>query len=62
MQGTLLVMCIVWTFRQRRLGIDDFGNPLDGSGVPALVRSSGDDPLPEEPVGEETPLLGRRDQ
>ncbi|KAG5652566.1 hypothetical protein H0H81_004575 [Sphagnurus paluster] len=24
----LLTMCIIFTFRQRRLGIDDFGNPL----------------------------------
>lgn len=29
MQGTLLVMCIIWHARQRRHGIDDFGNPLD---------------------------------
>ncbi|KXN81581.1 hypothetical protein AN958_04420 [Leucoagaricus sp. SymC.cos] len=28
MQASLLVMCIAWKFRQRRLGIDDFGNPL----------------------------------
>lgn len=28
MQGSLLTMCIIFTFRQRRLGIDDFGNPL----------------------------------
>ncbi|KIJ99061.1 hypothetical protein K443DRAFT_8657 [Laccaria amethystina LaAM-08-1] len=33
MQGTLLTMCIFWKIRQRRLGIDDFGNPLFGSGV-----------------------------
>lgn len=36
MQGTLLVMCICWKFRQRKLGLDDFGNslvddPLSGS-------------------------------
>ncbi|KAF5346034.1 hypothetical protein D9757_014277 [Collybiopsis confluens] len=36
MQGTLLVMCICWKIRQRRLGIDDFGNrtpddPMAGS-------------------------------
>jgi hypothetical protein len=29
MQGSLLIMCIFWKYRQRRLGIDDFGNPLD---------------------------------
>ena len=28
LQGTLLVMCLFWKARQRRLGIDDFGNPL----------------------------------
>ncbi|KAL1730903.1 hypothetical protein EV714DRAFT_209951, partial [Schizophyllum commune] len=28
MQGTLLIMCITWKFRQLRLGIDDFGAPL----------------------------------
>ncbi|KAI0037015.1 hypothetical protein K488DRAFT_67177 [Vararia minispora EC-137] len=28
MQGTLLVMCIMWKFRQAKLGIDDFGHPL----------------------------------
>lgn len=57
MQGGLLIMCILWTFRQRRLGIDEFGNPLplsqstsdlttdagDG-GVPGLVADEDDDP------------------
>ncbi|KAG5350978.1 hypothetical protein C0989_008418 [Termitomyces sp. Mn162] len=28
MQGSLLAMCIVFHFRQRRLGLDEFGNPL----------------------------------
>lgn len=28
LQGTLLVMCLFWRAQQRRLGIDDFGNPL----------------------------------
>lgn len=31
MQGTLLIMCICWKFRQLRLGIDDFGHPLPES-------------------------------
>ena len=50
MQGSLLVMCILWTFRQRRLGIDEFGNPAtsptiiaiedgDTREVPGLVES-----------------------
>lgn len=57
MQGSLLVMCIVWTYRQRRLGVDDFGNSLDDGGafsrppsgddidVPGLVTSEGEDPV-----------------
>lgn len=28
MQAILLVICIAWKIRQRRLNIDDFGNPL----------------------------------
>jgi len=59
MQGSLLVMCILWTFRQRRLGIDEFGNPLASlhssssdstaegggdAGVPGLVAEEDDDP------------------
>ncbi|KAG8908290.1 hypothetical protein FRB99_007824 [Tulasnella sp. 403] len=31
LQSTLLVMCLFWKARQRRLGIDDFGNPLPGA-------------------------------
>lgn len=42
MQGSLLVMCIVWTYRQRRLGIDEFGNPL-GDGISVHRPTSGDD-------------------
>lgn len=56
MQGSLLVMCILWTFRQRRLGIDDFGNLLSSpdsasvvtggsdGGVPGLVTEEDEDP------------------
>lgn len=29
MQGTLLIMCIFWKIRQSKLGIDDFGHPLE---------------------------------
>ena len=32
MQGSLLTMCIFWKIRQRRLGIDNLGNPR-GEGV-----------------------------
>lgn len=28
MQAILLIMCIAWKIRQRRLNIDDFGHPL----------------------------------
>jgi len=31
MQGSLLVMCIIWKIRQERLGIDDFGDPVNRS-------------------------------
>ncbi|PVG01615.1 hypothetical protein CPB86DRAFT_752908 [Serendipita vermifera] len=37
MQGSLLVMCICWKVRQRRLDIDDFGRPLHSHG-PASVQ------------------------
>ncbi|KXN92869.1 hypothetical protein AN958_07066, partial [Leucoagaricus sp. SymC.cos] len=29
MQGTLLLICLAWKLRQRRLSIDDFGNPVN---------------------------------
>jgi hypothetical protein len=29
LQGCLLVMCCIWKIRQNKLGIDDFGNPVD---------------------------------
>ena len=54
MQGSLLAMCVLWTYRQRRLGIDEFGNPLvvstaavgeeaeDDEAIPSLVRGNED--------------------
>ncbi|TFY54462.1 hypothetical protein EVJ58_g8851 [Rhodofomes roseus] len=39
MQGSLLVMCIIWRARQHRLHIDDFGHPLD---IPASSDSHTD--------------------
>ncbi|XP_006455448.1 hypothetical protein AGABI2DRAFT_209911 [Agaricus bisporus var. bisporus H97] len=60
MQATLLVMCIAWKFRQRRLGIDDFGNPVvpptmaepaDSGGIVVEVSS---DAVVED---ERTPLV-----
>ncbi|KAG7095524.1 hypothetical protein E1B28_006262 [Marasmius oreades] len=44
MQGTLLLLCICWKFRQHRLLIDDFGNPLP------------ENPLYDSPRS--TPILG----
>ena len=29
LQGCLLIMCCIWKIRQNKLGIDDFGNPVD---------------------------------
>jgi len=40
MQGILLVMCICWKVRQRRLRIDDFGRPLRDSPLPALPATA----------------------
>ncbi|KAG2159237.1 uncharacterized protein EDB93DRAFT_1114541 [Suillus bovinus] len=37
MQSALLVMCIAWKFRQRRLKIDDFGYSLDSSSSTPLT-------------------------
>lgn len=54
MQASLLVMCIAWKIRQRKLGVDDFGHPVDQSGsstpdsedqVPGLVVEENEDTL-----------------
>lgn len=37
MQSALLVMCIAWKFRQRRLKIDDFGYSLDSNSSTPLT-------------------------
>lgn len=37
MQSALLVMCIAWKFRQRRLRIDDFGYSLDSASSTPLT-------------------------
>ncbi|WVW79470.1 hypothetical protein I302_101439 [Kwoniella bestiolae CBS 10118] len=31
MQGALLIICLLWKRRQKELGIDDFGNPLNSA-------------------------------
>lgn len=61
MQGSLLVMCLLWKARQARLRIDDFGNKI-GPEVPIVtVTNSDTDPLEQEVedviTGEQTPLL-----
>jgi hypothetical protein len=71
MQGTLLIICITWKYRQRRLSIDDFGRPL---GVETSPYGSTNDQtqlatvMDSEPVdgmmhahadSEETPLLAQ---
>ena len=73
MQAMLLVMCICWKVRQRRLGIDDFGHPLSSSPLPQTADESPNDEengvggerfssVPDEEIvrammGEDTPLL-----
>ncbi|KAF8513720.1 hypothetical protein BU17DRAFT_77149 [Hysterangium stoloniferum] len=47
MQGSLLVMCLIWKARQARLRIDDFGNKL-GPDVPTVTVTHVDSDLSEE--------------
>jgi len=65
LQGCLLTMCCVWKIRQNKLGIDDFGNPLDPLIYPTINADEGDQRqeiviTPCEPAvsqdGDETPL------
>jgi uncharacterized protein with PQ loop repeat len=65
MQGSLLVMCLCWKVRQRRLDIDDFGRPLHSHAEHAdethseatISPSHGATPAPAA-HSETTPLLG----
>lgn len=53
LQACLLVMCLFWKRRQRRLGIDDFGRPLlDGMNGQIVVHEPND-----EAHDESAPLL-----
>jgi hypothetical protein len=53
LQACLLVMCLFWKRRQRRLGIDDFGRPLlDGINDQTIIGRPND-----ETSDESTPLL-----
>lgn len=51
MQGVLLAMCLCWKVRQRRLRIDDFGQPLRDSPLPALPLDD-DESVEEEGAGD----------
>ena len=51
MQGSLLVLCILWKMRQHRLRIDDFGNAV------APEIQSGEIVHEEEGMDERTALL-----
>ncbi|KAJ3561207.1 hypothetical protein NP233_g10332 [Leucocoprinus birnbaumii] len=53
MESALLVMCIAWKFRQKRLGIDDFGNRI----APDIVSEEID--APEAVIEERTLLIER---
>jgi len=64
MQGILLTMCLVWTVRQKRLGIDDFGKPLwlpqDGEDTEYPIDTSAAATItPNTEGGEREPLLKR---
>jgi hypothetical protein len=55
MQGILLVMCITWKLRQRKLKLDDFGQPL--SSAPLLTAADAAEVVDIDEASEETPLL-----
>ena len=43
MQGCLLIMCCVWKIRQDKLGVDDFGNPVDPLIYPTIGTDDSDE-------------------
>lgn len=59
MQSILLVMCFAWKVRQRKLGIDDFGNPLklNTGEVVVVVASEPIVPVVGSSEDERTPLI-----
>ncbi|GAA5821830.1 hypothetical protein JCM10212_003144 [Sporobolomyces blumeae] len=60
LQGTLLVLCLVFKRRQAQLGIDDWGNELkvDGSSSPEGQRGGGERHTTVGGQGERSRLLG----
>ena len=69
MQGSLLIMCLLWKARQARLHIDDFGNKLGPDLVVTMTNGDSDDTVEDvetdviddaiigDGVAERTPLL-----
>jgi hypothetical protein len=66
MQGILLFMCLCWKIRQRRLRIDDFGQPLRNSPLPALPDDDEEDSMEDDIISitaeeaEQAPLIANR--
>lgn len=54
MQGSLLVMCVVWKIRQQKLGVDDFGHPVDQQ---SIAPPGSEDDVPGLVVGEDEDSL-----
>ncbi|KAJ7594102.1 hypothetical protein C8J56DRAFT_854002 [Mycena floridula] len=59
MQGSLLIMCIMWKFRQAKLGVDDFGNPV-GPGIPDILIIPDDGDVPGLVVEGDDPVAIRQ--
>jgi hypothetical protein len=59
LQGSLLVLCIAYKMRQRRMGIDDWGREIR-SGLEGEVAAGGDDlDVVPEAVAERRSLIER---
>ena len=61
LQGCLLIMCCIWKIRQNKLGIDDFGNPVDPLIYPTINTDDHQEPTSQD--GDETlsPPPSRKD-
>jgi hypothetical protein len=62
MQTVLLIMCFVWKARQKKLGIDDFGNPVaqDAPPIAPAISDTENQNQTRPDATEETPLLKGR--